>query len=65
MEDLYSFLSSNGRFNPDDKAISREEIEEALKNSTYNELLNTFNELNDFFNDLAKIFKEERDAKWN
>lgn len=52
-------------FDPDLHVPSKEEIEEGLKECTFNELVDMILELNDFYMDLAAIFKEERDVKGN
>ena len=65
MNDVFSFLASDERFNPDNMDIDRNTLEERLKEYSFNDILESILELNKFLLDLAKVFKEERDVNRN
>lgn len=61
--DLYSFLASDKRFNPDQDRIKKSEIVDAYMKMTPEDVIEDLYLFNNFLGDLSEVFRKERDRK--
>lgn len=61
MDDVFSFLSSSDKWDPDIPGYTDDELKEDLMDLTFNDIFDNFKLINDFMTELREVFKKERE----